>query len=223
MRFHKPQGAISRRELFKALLPQYQVIPYIQPEMCAGAERCRLCRESCPFGAIVLEGDHVSIDKLSCQGCGACITVCPRQAVSYPTFSLEELARGMEGLLLSEGAMLEPRIVAVICQSCLPSFAKTGANPFRYAPNVLLLEVPCLAMVSPWLMLRAFDLGAEGLAIISNQEMCQLGLGCDQADWSRSCSSLSSRLPACPPLASGHISRRRSRTGVFCCHHLSPA
>ncbi|PIU54974.1 MAG: hypothetical protein COS88_05945, partial [Chloroflexi bacterium CG07_land_8_20_14_0_80_51_10] len=73
--------------------------------------------------------------------------------------------REMEGLLY--GDILEPRIIALVCR-------EVKTSQCRYPANVLPLEVPCLAVASPWLMLRAFDLGAQGLALISDRERCQL-------------------------------------------------
>jgi ferredoxin/coenzyme F420-reducing hydrogenase delta subunit len=37
------------------------------------------------------------------------------------------------------------------------------------------LEVPCLSMVSCWLLLRAFDMGAQGVALVPGREACQSG------------------------------------------------
>jgi len=37
------------------------------------------------------------------------------------------------------------------------------------------MEVPCLDMVPCWLLLRAFDLGAQGVAFISDKESCRFG------------------------------------------------
>jgi len=180
LRFNRPQGEISRRDLFQLPWPKYQMIPYIQTDKCVSGGRCHLCQEECPFNAIVCENSQVLIDKLRCQGCGACIAACPFQAISYPTFSLDQLEGEMEGLLLNVGDILQPRIVALICQSCLPSFSEAKANPVSCVPNMLPLEVPCLSMVTSWLLLRAFDLGAQGVALISNTEKCQFGLKSDK-------------------------------------------
>jgi ferredoxin len=180
LRFARPQGEISRRDLFQLPLPKYQVIPYIQTEKCMDGGRCYLCQEECSFNAILIENSHVLIDKLGCRGCGACIAACPFQAISYPTFSLDQLEGEMEGLLLADGDILQPRIMALICQSCLPSFSEAEVNPFSCAPNMLPLEVPCLSMVPSWLLLRAFELGAQGVALISNTEKCQFGLKPDK-------------------------------------------
>jgi len=198
--FNRHNGAISRRDLFKMVAPRYQVIPSIRPDICAGGQRCDICRLVCPCNAVISEGNAVSIDKSKCKGCGACVIACPRQAVSYPTCSPSELAAEMEGLLLSESNVLEPRIIAITCKSCRPSPDDGKDYPFREIPNMLPLEVPCIALVSPWLMLRAFDLGAGGLAVVSDNKTI--------------CSNSLDRLTLCGRILSGHLHRQRSRTGI---------
>jgi len=171
--FSRPQGKMSRRELFEMLVPRYQVVPYIQRQRCAGAATCRICREVCPFGAIVIDGTAVSVDRLACRGCGACVAVCPYEAVVYPTFSLDQLESELEGLLVEMGT-LEPRIVAVTCRGGMCSPGDAAGSIGREDPlNVLPLEVPCLSMVSCWLLLRAFDMGAQGVALVAASDGCQ--------------------------------------------------
>ena len=175
LRISPPRDTVTRREFLAAMLPQYNVIPYVESLKCAGGDKCRLCYDSCPLQAVLIEGNRVTIDESICSGCGACIAVCPPEAISYPTFSLEELDNEMEGLL-TEGTLLEPRIIVLTCQTCLSGYESTGQNRLRFPPNMLPLEIPCLAMASPWLMLRAFDMGAQGLALISGNGKCRSGL-----------------------------------------------
>src|SRR5262249_37919978 len=41
------------------------------------------CLDLCPTGAIVPDGDHVSISVEICAGCGQCAAACPTSAASY--------------------------------------------------------------------------------------------------------------------------------------------
>ena len=177
LRVSPPDDKVTRREFLTAALPRYEVIPCIEPSKCMGGDKCRLCLDRCPLQAISVEGDVLTIDASVCSGCGACVAVCPRQAVSYPTSSFEELDKEMEGLLAAEGISLEPRIIALTCRTCLPTPGDGEGNRLRYPSNILPLEIPCLAMASPWLMLRAFHMGAQGLALICGEDKCRSGLG----------------------------------------------
>lgn len=177
LRVSPPDDKVTRREFLTAALPRHEVIPCIEPSKCMGRDKCRLCLDRCPLQAISVEGDVLTIDASVCSGCGACVAVCPRQAVSYPTFSFEELDKEMEGLLLTEHVSLEPRIIALICQTCMPRYDSGGENQLDYPPGVLPVKIPCLAMASPWLMLRAFYMGAQGLALICGEDKCRSGLG----------------------------------------------
>ncbi|MCH7544109.1 MAG: 4Fe-4S dicluster domain-containing protein, partial [Proteobacteria bacterium] len=166
LRFLKPEGKVSRRELLKLLVPRYEVVPFIETALCRGSRECGLCLDTCPLKAIKVDEDKVTIEPSICSGCGACMVACPQRAIVYPTFSLEQLDKAMEGLLIAQGTHLEPRMIALVCQNCLPLSGEDRANQATYPSNVSSLKIPCLAMASPWLMLRAFDRGASGLALI---------------------------------------------------------
>ena len=55
---------------------------------------CGLCQKSCPFGAISVGAEKVTVDE-RCTLCGACVSVCPQSALSIERrqASPEELAR----------------------------------------------------------------------------------------------------------------------------------
>ncbi|MFC1907143.1 4Fe-4S dicluster domain-containing protein [Chloroflexota bacterium] len=179
LRFSVTEGEVSRRELFTAAWPHYEVIPYIDAMKCLGYEECGLCADGCLLGAVRAAGDEAAIDTALCSGCGACVERCPSRAVVYPTFTLEKLDREMEELLLSKDGTLTPKVIAAVCQSCLPV---TGRDEIaRLASNAGILSVPCLAMVSPWLILRAFDMGAGGFALVFRGDGCHSGY--NKAHW----------------------------------------
>ena len=166
--FVRAQGEMSRRDLFQSLIPKYRVTPYVEPTKCLG-EKCRICRSGCDDKAIVTDGDAISIDSANCKACGICTVLCPRQAIIYPNFSLDQLEAEVEGLLLNGSGQLQPRVIAMVCQS---------SEYLACDPNVLPVNIPCLGMISPGLILRALDIGAQGFVLISGKEGCQFKLDC---------------------------------------------
>jgi ferredoxin len=173
MCIEKPAGEIGRRELTAMLLPQYRVVPLIDTSLCSGGLKCSLCRDACPHGAVAIEENTVDISQDACTGCGACVAVCPRGAVSYPTFSLQELDRELEGLLTCPDVQMEPRIVAFTDRGS--GCGQNGDGRLRFPLNVLPVKLPSLYMASPLLMLRALAMGAQGLALVHSGEMYRSG------------------------------------------------
>jgi ferredoxin len=166
-RFDMPKAEVSRRELVSALVPQYNIIPYILPSACVGGYRCGLCQTACPAKAITDDG-VMRIDKSKCSGCGACMTICPYAAISYPSFSIEDLEREVEGLL-SNMVNFSPRIIAVTCQPCASTCEK---DLLKSSPHVFMLKVPSLAMASPLLLLDMFNKGTTGVVLVDSDAGC---------------------------------------------------
>lgn len=165
--FSLPQTETTRRNLATSLLPRYEVIPAILQDDCLG-DSCKLCADICPAGAIASSDNALQIDKSSCTGCGACVNACPRGSISYPGYSTEELEREIEALL-SNRAELPYRIIAIVCQSCFDA-DDTGIK--NCSPSIFTIKVPSLAIVSPLLLLNAFNMGADGIALIHDEECC---------------------------------------------------
>lgn len=165
--FSTSQSDITRRNLAASLLPRYEIIPAIAQGDCSGSS-CKLCADICPVGAIADSDDTLKIDKSSCTGCGACINACPHGAISYPGCSAVELEREIEALL-SNQVELPYRIIAISCKSCL----NADDNGFKNcSPSIFTIKVPSLAVISPLLLLNAFNMGADGIVLIHNEENC---------------------------------------------------
>jgi ferredoxin len=158
---------ISRRNLFNSLLPHYEIIPAISQDDCLGSS-CKLCAGVCPAEAIVNSENGLSIDKSSCTGCGACVNSCPIGAISYPGYSTVELEREIE-CLLSKHAELPYRIIAFHCQSCANV---NDTRPKDSSPSLFDIKVPSPAIISPLLLLNAFNMGADGIVFIHNANLC---------------------------------------------------
>ncbi|MFC1873872.1 4Fe-4S binding protein [Chloroflexota bacterium] len=181
LRFVKPEGVISRRELLKLAIPRYEVVPFIETDLCRGEESCGLCLKRCPCVAIKVEDGEVKVDVELCCGCGACVDNCPHRAIVYPGFSPEELDSEMAGLLSLRVAQGKPELIALTCQTCLALPGVDSKTESGYLSGLAGLKIPCLAMASPWLMLRAFDRGVQGLALVSGRQGCSAGM--DSSKW----------------------------------------
>lgn len=169
-----PQGRTGEETLALALpaaMEMMQNMGKIEQEMalsvalegCAagksGITGCNLCENACAHGAIARREDRVEFDEVSCRGCGACSSVCP---LSLPQAG-EDLYPEMEHLL--RDLQLSPRILMFTCNECTPLLDTAGRKNVKY-PAVIPLFVPDLAAVSETHILRAFDLGADGVVLL---------------------------------------------------------
>jgi Ni,Fe-hydrogenase III small subunit/Pyruvate/2-oxoacid:ferredoxin oxidoreductase delta subunit len=79
-----------------ALPERFRGSPRIDPKLCR--DDCRLCIDSCPFGAIELVAGAPCLDLGRCLFCGACAAACPHNALSF-TRDYRLAARRREDLL----------------------------------------------------------------------------------------------------------------------------
>ena len=49
------------------------------PEFC---NACGTCVDICPFNALSLDKEFISIDWEKCMGCGVCVNKCPNKVLS---------------------------------------------------------------------------------------------------------------------------------------------
>ncbi len=138
-------------------------------DACAGGKSglvgCRLCENACTHGAIARSGDAIVFDEVSCTGCGACAAVCP---ISLPKTD-EGIYSRMERLL--EGYQPTPKILMFACSGSTQLLDMVGARKIKY-PAVLPMFVSSIEGVSEALILRAFDLGADGVVLLGCRECC---------------------------------------------------
>lgn len=157
-------GGIERDSPAKAML-----------EGCAagksGLQGCTMCEKACHHGAIIRKDDNIEFDEISCTGCGACASVCPISLFRMEDDIYSKMEYLLGGYLPSNSRRTEKtrKILMFTCEHSIPLLEKAGEQRLKY-PAVLPLFVPDLARVSETHILRAFDLGAEGVIM----------LGCDE-------------------------------------------
>jgi len=63
-------------------------------------------------------------------------------------------------------APFNPRIITFACNWCAYSAADlAGVSRFQYPPNVRIIRVMCSGRVNPNFILKAFQMGADGVLV----------------------------------------------------------
>jgi heterodisulfide reductase subunit A len=147
----------------------------INEDICSG---CGICAGLCSYSAIELlnvNGKKVarSLPAL-CKGCGTCAVACPSGAISMNHFKDEQIMAQIEALVAPcqkpeevEGREeFEPVILGFACNWCTYAGADlAGTSRIQYPPNIRIIRVMCSGRVDPAFIMRAFDLGVDGVFI----------------------------------------------------------
>lgn len=175
--FYEPQGrTFDRRALLRSLLePTYQVVPAVEASRCAASQGCRLCLGVCPVGALSLGPASTTLTRETCTACGGCVSTCPSQAITWPGLGLADLDAQLAALLDPAGGSLAPRLLLIACARSAPAHAQVMRDVSAVPLDTVVLSVPCAASISAALLLRAFERGARGVAVLSCPEVCPQG------------------------------------------------
>jgi len=122
---------------------------------------CLTCQRVCPYGAPVVQAYSV-IRPEYCQACGLCAPECPAEAISMVSYDVREHRNNMAAAIGSPSAgRTEPLIAAFVCTNNI------GRHAFQTSSNVKVFPVHCVSRVDILDMLKAFECGADGVAVVS--------------------------------------------------------
>ena len=113
---------------------------------------CRKCVQACPFDALKVEANELTLDATSCVGCGACIGICPTEALVSAESPDNTLS------VASIKALEHANGVGVI--ACARISSKHLADPEQY------LEVSCLARVDESIVVELAAQGASSVMLV---------------------------------------------------------
>ena len=136
----------------------------IDTDKCA---TCLTCVRLCPYEASAIQDGTITIDATQCQACGLCVSECPAKAISMALYSDEEMLAQIEGLF--DGAPRgnpEPFIIGFCCQYCAYGEDEWAESVRAQLPaNVRTLDVLCTGKIDVLYLLKAFELGADGVFV----------------------------------------------------------
>lgn len=137
---------------------------YVNPGKCAA---CLTCVRVCPYDVPVIKDGVAFVDPTQCQACGVCASECPAKAITMKLYSEDQLYQGIEALFATAPASNpEPFIVGFCCLYCAYA-GDEWAELVRaqLPPNVRTLDVFCTSRIDIQHLLRAFELGADGVFV----------------------------------------------------------
>ncbi len=160
------------------------VVCQVWKELCRG---CAECAEVCEYEArkMVSREDGVvvsEVDQSICRGCGACVTVCPTGASILGHFTetriTETLDQKLAGLRARKRRqqVTGPQILGFACN--WGAYPLLGEEESQFPADLHVIRVMCLGSVHPGLVLRAFELGADGVLLLGcAPEKCHYNFG----------------------------------------------
>jgi formate dehydrogenase beta subunit len=136
---------------------------------------CLTCLRVCPYHVPHLDDTGtIQIPADQCQACGICVAECPANSIVLrKPHDRRQIDEELDHVLRSAAqSNLKPLIVGFCCQYGLFG-SGTLASLWRGAKaSTSIVPVPCAAKVEPNHILRAFELGAEGVFVAACGEQC---------------------------------------------------
>jgi NADPH-dependent glutamate synthase beta subunit-like oxidoreductase/coenzyme F420-reducing hydrogenase delta subunit/Pyruvate/2-oxoacid:ferredoxin oxidoreductase delta subunit len=136
---------------------------------------CLTCLRACPYHVPYLdERGTIQIPADQCQACGICVAECPAKAVILrKPHDRRHIDEELEHALNSaSGSKSKPLIIGFCCQYGLFGTG-TLANLWREGgAGIWIVPVLCVAKLEEEHILRAFEMGAEGVFIAGCGEQC---------------------------------------------------
>jgi len=97
--------------------------PTINSDECDGCKRTFKCVDFCPYDVLEAEEDRVVvINPLSCiQGCSTCASLCPKDAIIFPT------RQSTAGTHVKKSSLLQ-----VVCNGCGKKFSTNKETSYCF-------------------------------------------------------------------------------------------
>lgn len=158
------EGGVTRRSLFRTGGLTAEPVASVRAERCTSADGCAICTLACPPGALRRVGGRILVAHSACTGCGACLGVCPKEAISLGGETLEGFTAAARSVVAELARHERSSGVSLRCSRAASPVLGGEAVPF---------VVPSLEMVSAgWLL----QLQAAGLAtglVSCDEETCR--------------------------------------------------
>jgi F420-non-reducing hydrogenase iron-sulfur subunit len=113
----------------------------------------------------LLERGTATVPVEQCQACGLCSTECPAKAITMTLQTEDEMLREVSHAVRRAKVDGEPAIVGFACRYCAYNGQEPTVVKTRFPKNVRTIDVLCTGKVDSLYLLKAFELGADGVFV----------------------------------------------------------
>ncbi len=130
--------------------------------------QCKRCTEECPFGTLNEdEKGTPELNPLRCRRCGICMGACPERIISFPDYSVDQVASMIKAIEVPEEEEEKPRIVALMCENdALPALDAAARLGRTWNQWVRVVPVRCLGSVNIVWIADALSRGVDGVILV---------------------------------------------------------
>ena len=130
--------------------------------------QCKRCTEECPFGTLNEDAKGTpELFELRCRRCGICMGACPERIISFPDYSVHQIAEMIKAMEVPEDFEEKPRILALMCENdAVPALDAAAANGATWNPWVRVVPVRCLGSMNIIWLAEALSKGIDGVILI---------------------------------------------------------
>jgi formate dehydrogenase beta subunit len=136
---------------------------------------CLTCLKVCPYHVPYLDASGtIQIPADQCQACGVCVADCPAKAIFLrKPYDRRHITEELDHALKSAAqSNFKPLIIGFCCQYGLFGTGALAGLWRGAKASIWIVPVLCTAKVEADHMLRAFEMGAEGVFIAGCGEQC---------------------------------------------------
>jgi F420-non-reducing hydrogenase iron-sulfur subunit len=108
---------------------------------------------------------RATVDPILCTGGGACVHICPTDALDLHGCTEAQLEASIRGILADKGKKEIRNIAFLDTKIGYAAADNIGAARLRYPPSIRIISVPSVLRLAPHHIELAFHLGADGVFI----------------------------------------------------------
>ena len=136
---------------------------------------CLNCLRVCPYHVPYLDSSGtIQIPADQCLACGVCVGECPARAIILrKPYDRRQVSEELEHTLRAAAqAKARPLVIGFCCQYGLFGTGILAGLSQEAAAGIWIVPVLCIAKVEDEHLLRAFELGADGVFVAGCGEQC---------------------------------------------------